>query len=564
MKLTLGRKITAGFLIVVSLFSVVAIYTFFMVKSIDSRYSELIEKRAKRAILAQEIKAIEFQKVASLRAYVITSDIKNLEKINECEQNFLEKKTEIEKLLETTEGKDTLSSISRSNEEYNSYMEKIKTLMKNNQQGEIISSLSTDGVRIANNLSTAADNLYSIAQKMLDEGNRLQTTRSQDLIKFIMILTLFTIVISILLSLAISRMISKPIVILSQVADKISQGDLTIEGIYIKNNDEVGELAKSFNEMLNNLRSIVKKVALTSKQVAESALELMAGSENAASASEEISASMQNVSSSIENQQESINNMSSTMNEMSAGIEQTSANMQNVNNNTVSINRLSEKGQESLRNVVIQMDVINKNSMDSVNSVKSLGEMSKKVETVINMITNIASQTNLLALNAAIEAARAGEQGKGFTVVAEEVRKLAEQSSAATVEISNTIQDMNKKIDDVINIIESGASEVKSGSQIVEEVTHSFQIISKGFEEIQSQVHEVSDASKQMSAGTQDAVASIDLIADSVNRNTLSIQEVTVAVEEQAATMEEITNQATSLTKLAEELDIAVKVFKIN
>lgn len=563
MKFTIGRKITAGFLIVVLLFSIAALYTFFMVKTIDSNYSELIDKRAKRAILAQGIESVELQKVASLREYVISGDKKNLDKISELEKTFVSKKSEIEKLIETTEGKNALSNLIAANENYSKLIERVKTLIENNQKDEVISTISGDGAKIVDSILTNSGAIITLTQKMLNDGSAEQTKNSNGLIRNIMVLIFITIIISILLSLYISRIISKPIILLSNVAKKIAQGDLTIESVSIKNKDEVGELASSFNTMLNNLRNVVRKVLSSSEEVAASAQELMAGSENVASASEEISASMQSVSTSIDYEKNSIFNISSTINEMSAGIEQTSANMQNVNNNTISMNKLSENSQESLKNIVRQMDIINKNSNDSVNSVKSLGEMSKNIEEIVKLITDISSQTNLLALNAAIEAARAGEHGRGFSVVADEVRKLAEQSNSATVEISTTIQKMNEEIKNVINVIESGASEVKAGGQIVNEVTSSFREISKGFEDILYQVQEVSASSQEMAASSQEVATSTDKISESVNKNALSIHEVAAAVEEQSATMEEITNNATALSKLAQELDETVRIFKI-
>lgn len=563
MKLTIGKKITAGFLAVVLLFTCTALYTLFMVENINSNYSELIAKRVRTAILAKELKAVELEKIASFRGFIINGDTKKLERIDECEKQFAAKKTEIEKLLITTEGKSGLSSLIKANEEYGKLIEKVKILIQNNQQEEIMAIVSGEGVTVLDNVISSSDLIASTAQKLLDDGSAEQAQKSHDLIRDIILLSLFTLIISILLSFYISRKISKPIVKLSQVVDIIAQGDLTVEGIHIKNRDEVGNLANSFNKMLNNLRDVVKEVVSSSKDVATSAQELMAGSENASAASEEITAAIQNVSFNIENQKDNINNISSTMNEMSAGIEQTSANMQNVNSNTLSINRLSEKGQNSLKDVVNQMEVISKNSSDSVNSVKSLGEMSKKVADIIEIITGISSQTNLLALNAAIEAARAGEQGRGFSVVAEEVRNLAEQSNTAAVEISRTIQKMNEEIGNVVSVIEAGALEVKTGSQVVNEVTLLFQDISNGFGDIFSQVQEVSAASQEMSAGTQEVVASVDIVAETSNKNVLSVHDVVAAVEEQTATMEEIANKATFLTQLAEELDNTVKIFKV-
>ncbi len=564
MKLTIGKKITAGFLAVVLLFSVSALYTLFMVRNINSNYSELIAKRARTAILAKDMKAVELEKVASFRGYIINKDAKKLERMDECNKEFLAKYTEIEKLLITAEGKAALSNLSKADEEYNKLVEKVKVLIEDNQQEEIMAIVSNEGVKVIEDLISSSDLIASLAQKLLDDGSEAQTLKSQSLIRNIMLLVLITPIISILLSFFISSIISKPIIKLSKIVDIIAQGDLTVEEIHIRNRDEVGNLASSFNKMLNNLRDVVTKVVSSSEEVAASAQELMAASETATSASEEVTATIQNVSSNIEDQKDSINNISGTINEMSAGIEQTSANMQNVNGNTQSINRLSERGQETIKTVVDQMEVISKNSADSVNSVKALGEMSKKVADIIEIITGISSQTNLLALNAAIEAARAGEQGRGFSVVAEEVRNLAEQSNSAAVEISRTIEKMNEEIENVINVIEFGATEVKTGSQVVNEVTRSFQDISKGFETILSQVQEVSAASQEMSAGTQEVVASIDIVAEASNKNTLSVQNVVAAVEEQTATMTEITNKAIFLAKLAEELDNTARVFKVN
>lgn len=251
------------------------------------------------------------------------------------------------------------------------------------------------------------------------------------------------------------------------------------------------------------------------------------------------------------------------MDETSAEIEQIASNMQFVSNNAQTLSNLSNRGYEALDDVINQMEKINARSKDSVKAVKSLEDMSKKVETVTSMITAVSSQTNLLALNAAIEAARAGEQGRGFSVVAEEVRKLAEQSSSAANEISNIIMSMNDQIVSIVSIIEDEASEIHAGTKVVSQANSSFDEISKGVESIISQVQGVSAATQQITSGIEQVVAATGEILESASNNSSNVQNVSLAIEEQAASVEIISNKASALAGLAAELEATVSIFKV-
>ncbi|MBB5335424.1 methyl-accepting chemotaxis protein [Pectinatus brassicae] len=223
----------------------------------------------------------------------------------------------------------------------------------------------------------------------------------------------------------------------------------------------------------------------------------------------------------------------------------------------------AEEGGKSIKNAVNQMEIINNKVSHSANVVVALGNQSKEIGQIVNTISDIAGQTNLLALNAAIEAARAGEQGKGFAVVADEVRKLAEQSQTAAKQIADLIAQIQMHTDSAVVAMNEGSAEVKLGTEVVDMAGRTFADIVKLVNQVSGQVREIAGAVKDITNSSEEVVNSVNEI-DIISRDTAAQAETVSAVtEEQSAAMDEITSSSAALAKMAEELSEAISIFKL-
>ena len=206
---------------------------------------------------------------------------------------------------------------------------------------------------------------------------------------------------------------------------------------------------------------------------------------------------------------------------------------------------------------------INHTTSETNAVIKDLDSKSAEIGKIIEVITGIADQTNLLALNAAIEAARAGEHGKGFAVVADEVRKLAELSRQSASQISGLIEVIQKETHQVVEMMNKGTVEISEGTQLVEETGRTFDQILKSIENVSSEIQEVSAISEEMSASVQQVNASIEEVTKIARDSVSSTAEIASATEEQLASMEEVASSSASLANLAENLREMVGKFKI-
>ena len=195
--------------------------------------------------------------------------------------------------------------------------------------------------------------------------------------------------------------------------------------------------------------------------------------------------------------------------------------------------------------------------------VQSLGEHTKEIGQFTGTIGYISEQTNLLALNASIEAARAGEHGKGFAIVAEEVRKLAEQSALSSNHISSLITAIQDETKKAIESMNEATKEVVEGIEIVNTAGESFEQIQVSFSEVTNQIHEVSAAAQQISAGTVSVVESTHLISNLVEISTANTQNISAAIEEQLASGEEIAASSPTLSEIANESQKFIRNFKL-
>lgn len=375
--------------------------------------------------------------------------------------------------------------------------------------------------------------------------------------------TLFAILLSLGIGWFIARMIANPLVSLVSMAREVSQGNLVAKQINIDSKDEVGQLAKEFRVMTENLRGLVKNVAQTAERVAASSEELTAGAEQSAQATTQVAVTISEVAQGAEKQVDAVGATAMVVEKMSAGIQQVAINANVVSGVADKTASAASQGDTAVNAAMSQMKSIEKSVSNSAQMVSKLGERSKEIGQIVDTISGIAGQTNLLALNAAIEAARAGEQGRGFAVVAEEVRKLAEQSQEAAKQIANLISEIQLDTGNAVVAMNDGTREVKVGADVVNNAGQAFKEIVSLIGEVTSQVREISVAIQQMASGSQQIVVSVRDI-DRISKDAAGqTQTVSAATEEQSASMEEIAAASQDLSRMAEELQGTVRQFKV-
>lgn len=408
-------------------------------------------------------------------------------------------------------------------------------------------------------LGTDLNNYNRDTAKVLNDENEASVSQAKTMI---FIVSLLSILLFIALGTLISRMIAKPIRTIQGLMSQTQAGDLTATGTYTSR-DELGQLTASFNEMTGGLRDVIRQVAETAEQVAASSEELNANSEETTRATELIANTMEEMASGSEHQLRQVSDTTTTMNELADGVQQIARHAQSVSETAADAIEKAASGNDSIRQAVDQMGSIN-TTFDGLSGViEGLGHRSNEIGQIIDSITAIAAQTNLLALNAAIEAARAGEQGRGFAVVADEVRKLAEESAQSAKQISGLISAIQTETARAVEAMKSATTEVQDGINVVHTAGGSFADITTAIGNVTGQIQEVSAAVEQMAAGTDQVVASIEQI-HSISENAASgTENVSAASEEQMASMEEIAASSRSLAEMATQLQETTRRFTV-
>jgi len=360
----------------------------------------------------------------------------------------------------------------------------------------------------------------------------------------------------------IARNITRPLHNLVVVSHAVAQGDLT-RSITVGGIPEVRNLAVAFEQMTDALRQIIIQTRNTADSVATAAEELAASSGEVGKASEEVAIAIQHVSEGATRQVELSDHSTVAITGMVNNTDQTAMAAQTVAQASTKSEQAAEWGKRQINDAVDRIEQIKQQVDQAAVMIYALGDKSRQIGQIVDLITNIAGQTNLLALNAAIEAARAGEQGRGFAVVAEEVRKLAEQSQDAAKEIATIIGAIQQETAIAVSAMDSGSKEVAAGVQVVQTSGTAFQQIFDAVKNMHVQVEAIVNlAEKQQTASTQvdDAVQGI---ADAARINAASAEQVAAASEEQNAAVQEIAASAASLAKVAGDLQEAVVKFRV-
>lgn len=463
-----------------------------------------------------------------------------------------------------------------------------------NREGVVIAHPNKEFILQYNTLEQGSDSQIEVAKKMLDgksgisyyefEGKRKiaaygsmestgwsiamttyydEVTRSISKLRSIIIIVgLVIVVLNGLILFFIVTAITNPIKKMTQITNEIASGNLTAK-LDVKSNDEIGTLAKNFNNMIGSMRKLIQEMKNISLTVASTTEEMKISTSEASKVSEQVAVTVSELAKGATEQAQSSQEGNNMVNALISEIGKILNNINNSKALTIHAQETVDKGVNILEYQKGKMLENKRATMNVSKEIVLLSEKSGQIGQIVELIRNIAEQTNLLALNAAIEAARAGEQGKGFAVVAEEVRKLAEESGTATENISELIKEIQASVGNVVQEMENTEGIVAEQENVVRQTSEAFTDILKSVEDLTENIRQVTYTCESVNDNSQIVSENINNIASIIEENAAGTEEVAASTEEQTATLEEISASADELAHISAKQKEFIEKFKV-
>ncbi|MDZ5713344.1 methyl-accepting chemotaxis protein [Jeotgalibacillus haloalkalitolerans] len=560
--LSIGSKYAITVFMTILFFVITAVILFVQLKQIEENAAE-VDRRSERSVTSIYLGGVFRAMDVRVADYVSLGDQRYITEYEEESELFDTYATSLQEGL-TDPGQISIFENIIANKEA---MDLIFT-------NEIIPNYSDDRSDALIASRVAAQELRGTTAGLLEELTGLvmedsaaATAEARSSIATSITVMIIAVVLSILIScitlFLISRSIRSKMNRVVGLADEIANGNLTVEDMDYQSKDEIGQLSTSFNTMKGNLKQLLTQVSAVSDTVHSQSEVLSQYADEVQEGSHQIASTMQELSSGAEEQAHSSSDLSEKMNDFSAVMSQVEENQNQVKANSDSMMSFTNEGSKAMTESVETMAAIDEKVKGSLEMVKGLDQQTTDIAKLTEVIQQIADQTNLLALNAAIEAARAGEHGKGFAVVADEVRKLAEGVTTSIADITNIIGGIQKEAKKVVTFLEDGYEMVEDGTTKISHTGALFGELKTTIDRVSDQVGSVTGSINEVIQSTQVMNSSIESIASVSEESAAGIEEVSATSQQSSASMEEVNRSARSLKDEAVQLNDLLKQFKL-
>lgn len=552
-------RILSTFLLLLAFFVVFTVYSFISNTSVENEAKDLVEKDIVILNASQNLATSSSVRLSAALSYVLTGEESYIEIFNTYRQLAEDNNAIVEKYIQSEE-RDELVATAR----------EWSDIVANNvfavyQAGDIEQARAnlTDATSLVTKVRTgyeamATDRAVAIEQAGTDMVSSSSTNKIIGVI-----VSLIVTALGVIIALTTARTISAPVSLVASRMEDLAHGDLSQAPLTIKRNDEIGTLVVAANEMNTKLQATINSIYHVSNTVAASSEELAQSSNEVKSGVEQVAHTMQELAAGTETQASTAGDLSETMRMFTESIQEITNEGTALKTYSANVEQLTESGKSLMSSSTNQMSMINEIMLDSVKKVEELNTQSDEISKLVSVIDAISNQTNLLALNAAIEAARAGEHGKGFAVVADEVRKLAEQVQSSVAEISTIVNRIQSDTGNVTKSLQDGYQEVKKGTLQIHDTGTTFNSISNAVVSMIASIDTISSNLTTVLTRTEGIGASIDDIASISQESAAGIEQTTATTQQSASTLEEVVHSANNLAGLAQQLNNEMQQFKL-
>ncbi|MBY0579362.1 MAG: methyl-accepting chemotaxis protein [Burkholderiales bacterium] len=516
----IGMRLGLGFGLILFLLSVTALIGIGQLGELNRNVGSVLNDRYPKTSAANEIAFRAMDNTRIILNIILNPDDKIKAKNKDAYDSNIARNIELfdqlDKAVKSEEGRGLLKAMHEARAAYNSYTAEVIRLGLAGKPDDAARVLYGENYKTQAAYFASIKKLVEYQERQMTETGRQAEENYASTRVMMLGLAVAAFLLGSGIAFQVTRGITRPIGEAVRVANRLAGGDLT-GTIEVNSTDETGMLLAAMRNMAARLKEMISEILGSADQVSSTAAQLSAASGQVADGSRQ--------------QSEAASAMASAVEEMTVSIDQVSGNAQNARNASRHSGEMSEQGAAVIQNAVTEMAKIEGSVKESSQIIEALEQQSGEISAIVNVIKEIADQTNLLALNAAIEAARAGEQGRGFAVVADEVRKLAERTTTSTQEIAAMIEKIQIGTREAVNSMESGVSRVSSGVALASQAGQSITQIKDEATLVAQAVSDISDSLKEQSAASNDIARNVERIAQMTEENSMAVQQTASAAQ---------------------------------